>query len=72
MVENLIQAESVAGGLLQDAGDEFLRGGREPRGQVVPNFLDAFVRLFQVKSLKGRVAAHQRVPEREKARQTVS
>lgn len=65
MVEDLIQGGSVAGVLLQDAGDEFLGGGGERGGQVVPHLLYAPVGLIQVESLEGGIAAHQRVPERE-------
>jgi len=69
VVEDLIQCKSVAGVFLQNAGDEFLCGGGERGRQVVPNILYTLVGLLQVQSLKGRVAAHQRVPERDTARQ---
>lgn len=62
MAEDLVQGESVTGIFLQDARDEFLCRRAECGWQVVPDFLYALVGLLQVQSLKGRVAAHQRVP----------
>lgn len=66
VVEDLIQGESVAGGFLQDAGDEFLCSRGERRRQMVADFLDALVRLFQVQRLKRWTPTHQRVPARGK------
>lgn len=63
VVEDLIQGEPVAGVLLQDARDEFLRSVGDGGRQAVLDFLDALVRLLQVEGLKRRVAAHQRVPD---------
>ena len=64
VAEDLVQVQPVAGHLLQHTADELLCGGREVGGQVVANLLYALVGLLQVQRLKGRVAAHQRVPFR--------
>lgn len=69
MVEDLIQRESVTGILLQDAWDEFLSSRGKRGGQVVANFFNTLVRLFQVERLKRRVSTHQCVPVREQSRQ---
>lgn len=66
VVEDLIQGESVTGVFLQDSWDEFLCSRGKRWRQMVPDFLYALIRLFQVQSLKRWISTHQRVPTREK------